>query len=345
MIDVHPAGKADRPDEAGFAARGLAHALGARHPQRFGHPGHFLRLHRVQLMITADHQRDHLAVAAVDQQGLDAVRGSHAELRAEFGDGARIRGGYFRERFPGCRTRRRGREGGGHLEIGGVIVSVREDDRVLARVGQNVKFLRRTAADAAAVGLHRAKFQADARENARVRLVHEAVALGKARLVDMKGIGILHQEFARAHDAEARANFIAELRLNLIEIHRQLLVAAQFAPRDVGDDLLVSRAVGELAVMPILETQQFRTVLGPAAGFLPQFRRLYGRHGQFQGACAIHLLAHDALHLAQRAQAQRQPNIQPGREAADHAGAQHELVADDLRVGGHFFERRNRVLG
>ena len=41
----------------------------------------------------------------------------------------------------------------------------------------------------------------------------------------------------------------------------------------------------------------------------------------------------------------RQPGIQAGRQAADHAGAQHELVADDLRVGGHFFEGGNGVLG
>src|SRR5260370_40398441 len=60
----------------------------------------------------------------------------------------------------------------------------------------------------------------------RVRLGHEAIALGKAGFVHVKGVRILHQELAGAHDAEARPDFIAELGLYLIEIDRQLLVTA-----------------------------------------------------------------------------------------------------------------------
>ena len=66
---------------------------------------------------------------------------------------------------------------------------------------------------------------------------------------------------------------------------------------------------------------------------------------ELQGACPVHLLAHDPLDLLQRPQADRQPGIEPGGQAADHSGAQHELVADDLRIGGHVPERGNRVLG
>ena len=154
----------------------------------------------------------------------------------------------------------------------------------------------------------------------------------------MKGIGILHQKFAGAHHAEARADFVAELELNLIEIDRQLLVAAQFAPRYLGDDFLMGGPIDELAVVAILEAQQFRAVLGPAARFLPQFRRLDGRHAQFQGARAVHFFAHDAFHFAQGAQAERQPDIESRRETADHAGPQHQPVADDFGVGGHLFE-------
>jgi hypothetical protein len=45
----------------------------------------------------------------------------------------------------------------------------------------------------------------------------------------MKGVGILHDEFAASHDAEARADLIAELRLDLVEIDRQLAVALDLA--------------------------------------------------------------------------------------------------------------------
>ena len=50
-------------------------------------------------------------------------------------------------------------------------------------------------------------------------------------------------------------DLVAEFGLDLIEIDRQLLVAAQFPPRDVGDDLLVRGAVGEFALVAVLEAQ------------------------------------------------------------------------------------------
>jgi len=71
----------------------------------------------------------------------------------------------------------------------------------------------------------------------------------------VEGIGVLHQELAGSHDAESGPNLVAEFELDLIEIDRQLLVAAQFPPRDVGDHFLVRGAVGEVARMPVLEAQ------------------------------------------------------------------------------------------
>ena len=53
-------------------------------------------------------------------------------------------------------------------------------------------------------------------------------------IVDVEGIGILHQELACAHHPEARADLVAELGLHLVEVHRQLLVAGQLAAREVA---------------------------------------------------------------------------------------------------------------
>ena len=208
-----------------------------------------------------------------------------------------------------------------------------------------MEFLRHIAADAATIGLDCPEFEAHAREYPGIRVVHGHVALVQACLVRVERIGILHQELARAHHAKARPDLVAELGLDLVEIHRQLLVAAQFLTRDVGNDFLVRRSIGEFAVMAVLEAQQLRTVLAPAGGFLPQLRRLDRRHAQFQGAGPVHLLADDALDLLQGAKSHRQPRVKPGCQAADHAGAQHQPVTDDLRVGGHLFERRNGVSG
>ena len=47
---------------------------------------------------------------------------------------------------------------------------------------------------------------------------------------------------------------------------------------------------------------------------------------------AVLLLAHDLLDLLEHAEAQRQPGIDAGARLADHAGAQHQLVRDDLRL-------------
>ena len=61
--------------------------------------------------------------------------------------------------------------------------------------------------------------------------VHLVVGLAHAVLVDVEGVGIFHDEFARTHDAEARTDFVAELGLDLVVVDGQLLVAAQLAPR------------------------------------------------------------------------------------------------------------------
>ena len=94
-----------------------------------------------------------------------------------------------------------------------------------------------------------------------------------------------------------------------------------------------------IALVPILEAQEFRTVLLPTARFLPQFGRLHCRHRQLDGPRSIHLLANDRLDLAQHAQADRHPGVDAARQTFDHPGAQHELVADDLGVSRGFFER------
>ena len=344
VIDVGLAGKPDGADRAEVPAGGLADPLRARHAQGIGHAGHFLRFDGIELVVAAQDECHHAAIAPVHQQSLHAARGGlrgSSPVRRWCGHSASIP-------WPGvaCRRARRCRRNARRgLDVRRIVIAVRECDGILARVGENVKFLRYAAADAAAVRLHGAEFEAHAGKNAGIRVEHGPVALREARLIDVKRVGVLHEELTGAHHAEARANLIAELRLNLVEIDRQLLVAAQLPTRNVGDDFLVRRSVGEFAFVTILEAQQLRSVLAPATRFLPQLGRLHRRHPQFQRAGPIHLLADDAFDFVQRAKTDRQPRVQAGGQAADHAGAQHELVTDDFRLGGHFLEGRDGVLG
>ena len=196
-----------------------------------------------------------------------------------------------------------------------------------------------TAADAAGVGEHRAKLDAQAGEDVGVGGVHALIGFGETGLIDVKRIGVLHDELARPHYAEARADFVAELGLDLIKIGGQIAVAADLVAYQIGDDFLVGRTEAERALVPVLDAQQLGAILLPAPGFLPQVGRLHHRHQDFLCARGVHFLAHDGFHLAQDAQTQRQPTVQSGREFADHAGAQHQLMADDLRFRWSFLER------
>ncbi len=161
----------------------------------------------------------------------------------------------------------------------------------------------------------------------------------------MKGVGVFHDEFTAAHDAEAGPDLVAKFGLDLVIGDGQLFVALEFIARQIGDDFLVGRSQAEIPLVAVLQTRKLRTVLFPASRFLPQFRRLQGRHQHFQRAGTLHFLPYDPFHVVQDADTQRQPGIQAGGKLADQAGANHQLVAGDLGIGRCFFDGIERKLG
>ena len=203
-------------------------------------------------------------------------------------------------------------------------------DLALAGVGEDDELVTHVAADRAGFGGHGNRFQPHAVEGPQVG--NEHLVVGDARVLDreVEGIGILHQEFAPAHHAEARPDLVAEFPLDMIEDARQLLVGLHAVAEDLGDQLLVGRAVKHLALMPVADAQHLLAIDLVAAAFLPDFRRLDGRHEQFERAGAVLLLANDALDLAQDPVAKGQPGVDAGARLPDEAGAQHQLVGDDL---------------
>ena len=66
-------------------------------------------------------------------------------------------------------------------------------------------------ADGTVVRFNRAEFQAQAREHVAIGLVHAVVGDLQGRLVSVERIGVLHDEFAAAHQTEAWADFVTEL--------------------------------------------------------------------------------------------------------------------------------------
>ena len=166
---------------------------------------------------------------------------------------------------------------------------------------------------------------------------------GFARQVE--GIGILHQEFAATHDAEARAHLVAELPLDMIEVARQLLVGLDTLAEDVGDHLLVGGSEQHVAVMPVLDAQHLLAIGVITPGLAPQIGGLDRGHQHLDGAGAVLLLTHDLLDLAQHPVAERQPGIAARGLLPDHAATQHKLVGDDLRFLGIIAQNGHEILG
>ncbi len=125
----------------------------------------------------------------------------------------------------------------------------------------------------------------------------------------MERVGVFHQELARAHHAKTRAHFVTEFGLDLIEVERQLFIRAQLIADQIGDDFFVRRAEHKRAIAAIDKTQQFRTVLLPAAALLPQFSRLNHWHRHLDSTGVVHLFTHDIFDFFQDAQAGWQPGV------------------------------------
>ena len=201
------------------------------------------------------------------------------------------------------------------------------------------------AADRAGLGRHRDRLEPHARERAQIGDEHLVVGAPRRLLVEVERIGVLHQELAPAHHAEARPQLVAELPLDVVEVERQVLVGAHVGAEDLGDHLLVGRPVEHLALVPILDAQHLRAVGVVAPALAPQIGELQRRHQHLDRAGAVLLLAHDLLDLLEHAEAERQPRVDAGRLLADHAGAQHQPMRDDLRFLRRLAQDRQKEAG
>ncbi len=330
---AHRARGVDRTQEARLAAEVFAD-LAFVGQAVIGQSGHLGQLDLVDRVI-ATHQHQHEAGLRHHRHRLDRALQRDAEQLGHVFTG--LLGGrcHLLHRFAGRGARgRRCRTGGFH--IGGVIGASGERQRVFAGVGDDVEFLRCIAADGAGICLHGAEVQSQAGEDARIGGAHVVVFARHVLVGEVERIRVLHQELARTHHAEARADLIAEFGLDLIEIQRQLLVAVDLLAREFGSGLFGGGAVAELLFLAVLDLEQLPAELFPTPGGVPQLAWLDGGKQHFHCTGAVHLLAHDGLDLAQHAQAQRRPGVQPGGQLADHARAQHQAVADQLGVGRGF---------
>jgi hypothetical protein len=155
----------------------------------------------------------------------------------------------------------------------------------------------------------------------------------EAVVVDVEGIRVLHDELAATQDPGARPGLVTVLGLNLVQQHREILVAAVLPLDRQREQLFVSRAKQVVVAAAVLKPEYAVAVFGPAIGHL--IRRLGQQCGKqnLLSANGIHFVAHDLLDLAQHPQAQGQPAVEPRADRADVAGPDQQLVAGHLGVG------------
>ena len=217
------------------------------------------------------------------------------------------------------------------------------EDLALAGLGQDDEFVAQIAADGAGVGPHGHRLQAEAGEGVQIGHEHAVVGSAGGSLVDIEGIGVLHQELPPAHHPEPGAALVAELPLDVVEVLRQVLVALHVGPEDFGDHLFGGGPIEQVALVAVGDAQHLVAIIVIAPALAPQVGQLQGGHQHLDGAGPVHFLADDLLDLLQDPKAERQPGIDSRRFLTDHSGAQHQLVRGDLGVGGRLTQRGNEI--
>ena len=218
-------------------------------------------------------------------------------------------------------------------------------DQILTRISQHMELMRIVAAYRAGISLNGTEGQPQPGEDTAIGVKHVLVFALQALLIGMEGVGILHNEFAPAHQAEAGPDLIAKLGLNLIEVHRQLFIGAQLAANKVTDHFFVRWPQAGLMVMTVAEAEQFRAVFLHAPRSLPQFARLHHRHQKLMAACVIHLFAHDGFNTAQHAQPNRQEVVDAGGDTADIPGPEQQSMGNHFGIGRIVTQGRNEKSG
>src|SRR5262249_42231271 len=128
--------------------------------------------------------------------------------------------------------------------------------------------------------------------------------------------------FLGAHKPEPRPDFVAELRLNLVEVLRHLPVRIDFAGHQRRNDLLMGWAKDPFLFRAVANLEEHVPRSFVAATLLPDVGRLKGWHQQFERSGSIHLFANDLLDFAQRAQAQGHESIEATGKLSDQTGSQ-----------------------
>src|SRR5262249_58104785 len=134
--------------------------------------------------------------------------------------------------------------------------------------------------------------------------------------------------------AGPRAGLVRLLRRHLAPARGQPPVRPDLPGREPRHDLLVGHAQAHVAAVAVLQAEHLVLDVVPASGLLPQLGRVEDGHGHLLPADPVHLLPDDDVHPIDHALAEREVDVDPGRQLPDQTGPDHEAVAHRFRVGG-----------
>ena len=293
----------------------------------------------IELVVARDNGHDRLALGVDKRQRLSRTVLGETEELGDGLDGAHARSLDLGERTV-ARTLDHNDLGACGLIVGSEAAIVAVDERSLAGVGQSHVLDGGVAADLAGVGDNGQSLDVAALADVGVGLLHLVVLLLQTLLRGREAVGVLHDELATAHQAKAGTELVAELILDVIEVHRQLLVGTQLIAHQGSHGLLVRGSENKLAAVAVIKAHKLLAIGVNATGLTPQLGVDHDRHHKLLGTGGIHLVAHDVLDLANRAPCERQVGIQTGGLLADHAGTEQQAVAVELSVRRILFKRR-----
>src|SRR4029079_514347 len=105
---------------------------------------------------------------------------------------------------------------------------------------------------------NRDRVEAESSEDAAIGGVVLAIADIEPGVVEVARVRVLHDELADADEAATGARLVAELRLEVIEDHRQRAIALDDVAQKDRHDLLVGHRQDHLALATVLEPHELR---------------------------------------------------------------------------------------
>ena len=298
--------------------------------------GEFGFIH-IQIPAEKEHDIGVIPVFLVNDR-LTGPRGGNSQKAAELFDGVDIRCFYRCERF-GNSIRAVLRDAFRRLHISPVAAGRTEDDGILTGGCEKHEFMGKAASHHAGIrGYGQNLRNACPGKNPFIGTMAAKIISFQIFRGSMEGISILHGKFAHPDKAGARAGFIPEFGLDLVNHKGITAVGGAIIPDKLHGRFLVRHPQHQRGTIAILQAQQLAAHGFVPSRFLPEGGREDYRELYLLPVQGIHFFPDNLLDLFGNPPKRGQGRINSVCHILHIAAPQHERVAFDDTVGGSLFK-------